>query len=233
MSKKSDVTLQNSKRIYFGHKVRSVAFIIIIFFITAADTDKPRILIIGDSISGGYTPFVQEALTEKAVIERIEGNAQHTGTGLNKIDEWLGNENWDIIHFNWGLWDLAYRHPDSKLYGNRDKVNGKITFNVDQYKANLDSLVSIMKEISNARLIFVTTTYVPEHEAGRFAKDAKIYNKAAKEVMKKHSVLINDIYEESINIHKTYGIGSDDVHFTEKGYELLSRSIIKFIEKEI
>ena len=37
----------------------------------------------------------------------------------------------------------------------------------------------------------------------------------AKEVMKKHEVLVNDIYEESIAIHKKNGIGSDDVHYKE------------------
>jgi len=199
----------------------------------AAGANIPKILIIGDSISGGYTPFVREHFKDKAIISHNPGNAKHTGWGLENIRDWIGDEEWDIIHFNWGLWDLAYRHPDSKLQGNRDKVNGKLTFSVDQYKANLDSLVTIMKEISDAKLIFTTTTYVPEQEPGRYARDARRYNKAAIEVMKKHSVLVNDIYEESIPIHKAYGIGPDDVHFTEKGNEKLSRFIIDFIEKEI
>lgn len=66
---------------------------------------------------------------------------------------------------------------------------------IDEYKANLDSIVTILKEISDAELIFITTTYVPEDEGGRYKKDVKKYNKAAKEVMKKHSVLVNDIYK--------------------------------------
>lgn len=58
---------------------------------------RPRILIIGDSISIGYTPFVQQDLADKAVVLHNPGNAQHTGTGLAKIDEWIGAEKWDLL----------------------------------------------------------------------------------------------------------------------------------------
>jgi len=210
-------------------------FIIVILAIvlTVANIKKPKILIIGDSISSGYTPFVKDYFEDKAMVARIKGNARHTGMGLENIRKWVGDGDWDIILFNWGLWDLCYRHPDSKLYGNRDKVNGKITFSIDEYKANLDSIVTILKEISDAKLIFVTTTYVPGEEGGRYKKDVKKYNKAAKEVMYNHSVLVNDICKESIAIHKKYGSGTDDVHYTEKGYEKLSKFIIDYLNGEI
>ncbi len=216
-------------------KKKFFGFIIVILAIvlTAANIKKPKILIIGNSISYGYTSFVKDYFEDKAIVSRNPGNAGHTGMGLENIREWVGDEDWDIIQFNWGLWDLCYRHPDSKLYGNRDKVNGKITFSIDEYKANLDSIVTILKEISDAELIFITTTYVPEDEGGRYKKDVKKYNKAAKEVMKKHSVLVNDIYKESITIHKKNGVGSDDVHYTDKGYEQLSKFIIDYLNGEI
>ena len=216
------------KKHFFG---LLLAFLAVIFL--SGTEKKPKILIIGDSISAGYTPYVKNHLDDKAIVMRNPGNAGHTGMGLENIREYIGNEDWDIIQFNWGLWDLCYRHPDSKLYGNRDKINGKLTFTVDEYKANLDSLVCIMKEMSDARLIFVTTTYVPENEAGRYKKDPVIYNKAAEKVMKKHSVMINDIYKKSIPIHKAFGVGDDDVHYTDKGNEQLSAIIIRFLEKEI
>lgn len=82
----------------------------------------------------------------EAIILHNEGNAQHTGTGLIKIEEWLGDEHWDTIQFNLGLWDLCYSHPDSKEYGNRDKINGKTEFTVEEYASNLDSIVSIIKK---------------------------------------------------------------------------------------
>jgi len=196
-------------------------------------SDQPRILIIGDSISAGYTPYVQEYFQGKATVVRIRENAQHTGFGLKRIREYVGNEKWDIIQFNYGLHDLCYRHPDSPLYGRRDKIRGKLPFGLEEYKANLDSLVTIMKEMSAAKLIFVTTTCVPEHEAGRHAKDAQIYNQVAKTVMQKHQVIINDIYDESIDIHRNHGLGDDDVHYTDKGNELLGRLIAGFLAKQL
>ena len=92
----------------------------------AAETAEglPKVLIIGDSISGGYTPRVVNLLKDKALVKHNPGNAQHTGTGIEKLDAWIGETDWDVIHFNWGLWDLCYRHPESKVQGRRDKVQG-------------------------------------------------------------------------------------------------------------
>ena len=205
--------------------------ILAIFIISLTGFVKyiPRILIIGDSISIGYTPFVKKKLIKKATIFHNPGNAQHTGTGLEKVDEWIGDEKWDIIQFNWGLWDLCHRQPDSKVQGNRDKENGKITYTIDEYASNLDSIVTRLQTLTQAKLIFVTTTYVPENEAGRFEEDAIRYNDAAKRIMKKHSVIVNDLYDQSISIHHKYGKGSDDVHYTDLGYEKLGELVSKFL----
>ena len=96
-----------------------------------------------------------------------------------------------------------------------------------------DSIVSILQRITEAKLIFVTTTYVPENEAGRFKNDALRYNDAAKKIMKKHSVRVNDIYEASIPIHQELGKGSDDVHYSNQGYEKLGDLVTKFLEAEM
>jgi hypothetical protein len=195
--------------------------------------EKPKILIIGDSISIGYTPFVKEALSSKFDVYHNRGNAQNTGTGMDSISKWIEKEDWDIIQFNWGLWDLCYRNPESKNFGNRDKVTGKITFSIVDYKSNLDSIIKILKAKTKAKLVFVTTTYVPENEVGRFRNDAIKYNEAAKEIMKKNNIPINDIYAKSIDIHKQFGLGSDNVHYKPEGYIELSKLIIDFIETEV
>ena len=193
---------------------------------------KVKILIIGDSISNGYTPFVQKELANVADVIDNPGNGKHTGNGLKKIASWIGEKKWDIIHFNWGLWDLCYRHPTSKVQGKRDKINGTITFNQEDYESQLDALVKLMREKSDAELIFMTTTYVPKQEAGRFAKDAKKYNKIARRVMKANGVKINDIYKKSKRIHKKFGKGNDDVHYTSAGYEALGQHVSKFLQKK-
>jgi len=212
--------------------LKSFFLILLIALICSASTDKkPKILIIGDSISLGYTPHVAELLSDMAMVVHNNGNAQHSGTGLQKVVEWIGDEQWDIIQFNWGLWDLAYRNPEVKNVGNRDKVNGVVTFTPEQYQANLDSLVQLMQSVSKAQLLFVTTSYVPEGEAGRFVKDGPIYNRVALEVMKKYEIPVTDLYPYSKQIHPRYSTGSDNVHYTRIGSRLLAKEIIRGLSR--
>ncbi len=133
--------------------------------LTSADKPKPKVLIIGDSISIGYTPFVKEALKDDAIVVHNKGNAQDTGTGLKRLDEWLGDKKWDVIQFNWGLWDLCYRHPESTVQGHRDKINGELTTTLENYSKNLEVLVGRLQK-TNAKLIFVTTWDVPLTDSG-------------------------------------------------------------------
>ena len=194
---------------------------------------KAKILIIGDSISNGYTPFVKESMKDVAEVYHNPGNAKHTGNGLEHIESWLAQGEWDIVQFNWGLWDLCYRHPDSKVQGQRDKANGKITFSLEDYESNLRAIVKKIKQKTDAKLIFVTTSYVPTEEAGRYVEDAIKYNKVARKVMQENGIEINDIYKVSKKIHQEYGKGNDDVHYTTKGYGELGKHITKFLEKKL
>lgn len=210
-----------------------VANMIILALFFGFTGSKAKVLIIGDSISQGYTPFVKEELDYKAIVTHNPGNAQHSGYGLENIEKWIQQDDYDVIQFNWGLWDLCYRHPDSKIYGNRDKINGKQTFTLDEYRENLEKIVKILKTKTNAKLIFITTSYVPPEDAGRIEKDAVKYNKVARQVMKRNSVQVNDIYKKSKAIHEKHGIGKDDVHYQTKGYEELGKVIASFLNKEI
>ncbi|MEO6741999.1 MAG: SGNH/GDSL hydrolase family protein, partial [Chthoniobacteraceae bacterium] len=74
----------------------------------------PRVLIIGDSISMGYTLPTRELLKGKANLHRIPRNGGSTKDGLQSIDVWLADGKWDVIHFNWGLHDLKH-WKDGKL----------------------------------------------------------------------------------------------------------------------
>lgn len=207
-----------------------IVFAILIFL--GFTNQKPKILIIGDSISIGYTPFVKDKLKDIAEVRHNPGNAEHTGTGLAKLNGWIDDTKWDIIQFNWGLWDLCYRHRDSKNQGNRDKINGTQTFSLEMYEKNLTELVLRLKQ-TNAKLIFVTTSYVPDGESGRVVGDDLKFNEVAKKVMKQNGVLINNIYKASKKIHKKHSKALGDVHYTEEGYKLLAEEIVEFLQKEL
>ncbi len=60
----------------------------------------PRVLLIGDSISIGYTVPVRKLLEGKANVHRPRTNCGPTTRGVQAIDEWLGDGKWDVIHFN-------------------------------------------------------------------------------------------------------------------------------------
>lgn len=199
---------------------------------SAGAEDKPDVLIIGDSISLGYTPHVVQLMKDKANVVHNRGNAQHTGTGLKKLDAWLGDTNWDVIHFNWGLWDLCYRHPESKVQGRRDKVRGTLTTSPEDFESNLDTLVARLKK-TNAKLIWGSITVVPDGEAGRKVNDDLKYNDIAARVMKKHGVRINDLNKTSRSIPAELFTKPGDVHFKPEGYRLLATQVVKAITEAL
>ncbi len=194
------------------------------------DPALPRVLIIGDSISIGYTLDARKELEGKVNLHRIPTNSGHTGMGIAGLPKWLAPENgkWDVIHFNFGLWDLCYRNPESKTQGNRDKVNGTITHSIEQYTANLEKIVAELKK-TGATLIFATTTPVPEEEAGRKVGDDLKYNEAAVAVMKKHDIVVNDLHAVMAGKMDQYGKKAGDVHYKPEGSALLAKQVAKAI----
>ena len=82
-----------------------------------------NVLLIGDTISIDYTLDVRKMLMGKANVFRPmtdDGRPENCGDtpyGFERIHAWLDRMTWAVIHFNWGLWDLCYRSPQSKLYG--------------------------------------------------------------------------------------------------------------------
>lgn len=197
-----------------------------------AAEELPKVLIIGDSISGGYTPRVVKLLKGKALVKHSPGNSQHTGTGIKKIDAWIGKTDWDVIHFNWGLWDLCYRHPKSKVQGRRDKAKGTLTTPLDVYEKNLDQLVTRLKK-TDATLIWAHTTVVPEGEAGRKVGDDEKYNAAATRVMKKHGVAIDDLLALTKGFPPELFSKPGDVHYSAKGYDKIAEQVAAEIEKAL
>ena len=202
-----------------------------------ADPKLPNVLIIGDSISIGYTRLVREKLTGKANVYRpMNGkgpdNCGDTTIGLKKIDGWLGKQKWDVIHFNWGLWDLCCRNPQSKEQGNRDKVGGKVLSTPADYEKNLEQLVTRL-EATGAKLIWANTTVVPEGEAGRFVGDDEKYNAIAARVMQKHGIATDDLFTLTKGFAGKFSTKAGDVHYTVAGYEKLAIQVAATIESSL
>jgi len=191
----------------------------------------PRALLIGDSISLGYTLDVRELLQGKANLHRPPANCGSTAMGVKDIDAWLGDGKWDVIHFNWGLWDINRR-----VNGKRN-LDGEISATEEEYAERLEQLVERLKK-TGATLIWAPTTFV-QGGFGRRPGDEIRYNAIAAQIMKKHGVQINDLHALSANFPR-YGETPEgqpemfkskgNVHFTAQGSRVLGEQVAKSIE---
>ncbi|NLE37410.1 MAG: SGNH/GDSL hydrolase family protein, partial [Pirellulaceae bacterium] len=144
-----------------------------------------------------------------------------TARGLENLDKWLGDKPWDVIHFNWGLHDVKRQKN-----GKRD-VRGPLVRTPEDYAKNLDELVRRLKK-TDAVLIWAATTPVPEGAAGRRKGDEVALNREAAKIMKKHDVKTNDLYGYILpQLKKTQR--PRDVHFTNKGSEILAKKVVEEI----
>jgi hypothetical protein len=205
------------------------------------DPDLPNVLIIGDSISGGYIQDVRQLLDGRAnvlrPVQKVKKGSKNitfrdTRFGLVNVEKWLGDLKWEVIHFNWGLHDLCYRTPLVNNQSSRDKINGKISVPLADYRDNLEELVVRLKS-TGAVLIWASTTFVPEGEVGRFAGDELKYNDKAREVMEKHGIAINDLHALTSNFDITLFRKPGNVHYTKEGSQKIAVQVAEKIEQAL
>lgn len=186
--------------------------------IAAGDAGLPRVLLIGDSISIGYTPRVRESLAGRADVQRVSGNASSSGFGLENLDRWLGDGKWAVIHFNFGIHD-AKLPPEGIRHAP-----------VEVYAANLRRIVARLKA-TGATLIWATSTPIPlggNLSAKRRFGDINAYNAAALQVMREEGVAINDL-NAAITPRAAEFWKPRDLHFTAEGYALLADHVSRAI----
>ncbi|MDD4869169.1 MAG: SGNH/GDSL hydrolase family protein [Kiritimatiellae bacterium] len=192
------------------------------------DPGLPRVLLIGDSISIGYTPIVRELLKGKVNVHRPPTNCAATIHGLKQLDAWLGNGKWDVIHFNWGLHDLKYMDEKGTI---TDVSKGKQQVPVAEYENNLRELVQRLKK-TGAKLIWCATTPVPEGAGGRITGDVVKYNETALKVMKEGNVAVDDLYAVAFprlaELQKPR-----NVHFKPEGSKVLAENVVKSIMQQL
>lgn len=205
---------------------------------------RPRVLLIGDSIAGGYFPHAKGLAAkrmdlflaaEKSKVEVIMA----TPVAVKHLDEWLGDGRWDVVHFNFGLHDLKIIDPADAGQENPNRLpvgKGKPWVTVEQYAENMRAIVRRLKR-TGAKLVWCTTTPVPPGAAGRVAGSEVAYNAAALEVMQAEGVQVNDL-------HAFIGTGEQrlanggrphDVHYKngDPGYRSLAREVVRAIDQAL
>lgn len=175
------------------------------------DPSLPRVLLIGDSVSRGYTQAVRKQLAGKANVHRAPENCGPTANGLKKIDVWLADGPWDVIHFNFGIHDRNTPLPD--------------------YSARLEQLIARMKK-TGARLVWASTTPIPDDPPNQSAESIVERNAAAREVAEKYGVGIDDLFT-AVSPHLAKLQNPNDVHFNAAGYDFLGAEVAKSIESAL
>lgn len=167
------------------------------------DPKLPRVLLIGDSVSRAYTQGVRTSLEGKANVHRAPENCGPTKNGLKKLDIWLGDGKWDIIHFNFGIHDRSTPPAD--------------------YEKNLREIVARLKK-TNAKLIWATTTPIPPDSPQYDARPMVKLDEIALNVMKENGVAIDDLHNHILPTLAEHQ-NPKDVHFNAAGYDKLAAKV--------
>ncbi len=198
----------------------------------------PRhVLILGDSISIGYTKTVQEILgPDFKVVRPMQKNGKRmencagTTKGVAAVHRWLNLDggDWDVIHFNFGLHDIKRVHPETSKNSNDPSHPNQagLTTYCDQLTRITDCL-----NTTGAQLVFATTTPVPRGDLRphRDQSDVTLYNAAACKIMESKGIAINDLYAYAMprlgEIQKPA-----NVHFTNEGSIALAEQVAQAIQ---
>lgn len=200
----------------------------------------PNVLLYGDSVSIMYTSQVRKSLEGKATVIRLfkNGGSSHNFIpNMDKMNETMFQPNleggwkfkWDVIHFNVGLHDLKY------LKGKNLSKKGKQVSSTSLYKENLENICKYLKEnYPKAKLIFATTTPVPENAKGRYKGDSIKFNKAAMDVLSKHpDILINDLYTFTFPHHEEWAQAPGNVHYNQLGFTEHGKEVARVISENL
>ncbi len=181
------------------------------------DPGLARVLLVGDSISIGYTLPTRDLLHDVANVHRIPVNGASTAVGLANLDEWLATDGTGKS----GTSSISIGAPRLEaLAAGQVDLAGSQAIPLAQYEENLRELVARLEKTGGI-LIFATTTTIPKGSDGRVPGDEAAYNEVARRVMDSEGVAINDLHglaaARLTNMHPPA-----DVHFTSEGSQALA-----------
>jgi len=172
------------------------------------DPKLPRVLLIGDSVSRGYTMAVRKALAGKANVHRAPENCGGTANGLKKVDVWLDDGKWNVIHFNFGIHDRATPPAD--------------------YEDRLEKIVARLQK-TGAKLVWASTTPIPKDEVKKQTPESIVErNVLAMRVMQRHGIAVDNLFS-FITPHLATAQNPHDVHFNAQGYDLLGGQVAEAV----
>ena len=185
----------------------------------ANETNLPRVLLIGDSITRDYYHGVQKQLEGKAYVGRLSSSAFISDPALSKqIEMVLSQYKFDIIHFNNGM--HGWQHSEAEYE-----------------KAFPQYLKTIRRFAPRAKLIWASTTSLKVSPSlpvdnQTQATDERIAarNASALKIVQAGGIAVDDL-NALMRGHPEYH--SDNVHFNEQGVALQAAQVAAEIEKAL
>lgn len=190
------------------------------FWWDEADSNaKPRVLLVGDSVTEGYRPFVKELLTGCLVDMLATSKGVDNDAYLHEIDYILGGTpyTYEAVHFNNGLHAM---HLDAKTY-----------------RTHYETVVAhLLKKSHVGRLILATTTPVTaagcpkeiDEEKTRIVRER---NAAVRKTAERFGLPVDDLF--SLVFGKPGYRLNDGLHYNRKGQALQARAVAEILEHSL
>ncbi len=180
-----------------------------------AATGQPTVLVIGDSISIGYTPTMQTALGGTYDVAHNPCNAMDSRWTAQHIDKWLAERpTFEAVTWNNGLWDCADWAPTSDA----------------EYEQNLHYIAQRLKA-KTPKILFVLTTEVLPGTPHRTDACVQGKNAIAINVMAQEGIPVLDLHAFSQTIVAEH-TNPTDVHFTPAGSALLGNEVLNELNNQ-
>ena len=182
----------------------------------ANETNLPRVLLIGDSITRAYYPEVEKNLAGKAYVGRLSSSAFISDPILLKqIEMMLSEYKFDVIHFNNGM--HGWQHSEKEYEQAFPKF-----------------LETIQKYAPDAKLIWANTTPLkvspnlpPENQTQATAERIVRRNEIASKWVQAKGIPVDDL---NMPMRGHPELHSDNVHFNDKGIAIQAAQVAAQIE---
>ena len=158
----------------------------------------PRVLLIGDVSLNNHFQNAQKALKGRAEVVRSPLGHLSTGAALQRLDEILKKQRWDVVCVNFGINDLMHRDPRSaQVRAMSPAAGGVRVTQLKDYQANLKRLSEKM-HASSAQVLWLTTMPLQPRQRSTAIQpdDIARYNAAAAACMKACGVETVDLHEQ-------------------------------------
>lgn len=175
----------------------------------APQNDKPRILLIGDSITKGYYNSVSKLLKGKANCARFATSACVADPAFHiQLKSIFSHYKYDVIHFNNGLHGIGYTEKE--------------------YQAGYEKALKYIKKVSpSSKIILVLSTPLnPKSKQNSLNPRIDERNRIVSELGQQYGAGINDLHSISKGHPEYY---KDPYHYKKAAIELQAKQVAEKI----